>query len=82
MLESGKKIETWLVNRKPELTEYLESTNRACDILKQKTGIELPLIIAKVFVGVGIMIVNHQDKVFHISVFGQTTGSMFINTGN
>ena len=64
VLEFGMKIETMVVNRKPELTKSLEFTNRACDIVKQKTGIELPLIVAKMFVGVGNMIVNYDDKVF------------------
>ena len=63
-MEIGKKIETWVVNRKPELTKLLEFTNRACDIVKQKTSINLPLIVAKMFVKVGNMIVNQKDKVF------------------
>ena len=67
-LEIGKKIRTWVVNRKPELKKYLEFTNRACDIVKQKTEIELPLIVAKMFVGVGNMIVNQNDKVFFVVV--------------
>ena len=61
-------IKTWVVNKKPELTKSSEFTNRACDIVKQKTGIKLPLIVAKVFIGVGNMIVNSHDKVFHILV--------------
>ena len=65
VIEVGKKIETWVVNRKPELAKSLEFTNRACDIVKQKTSIDLPLIVAKMFVGVGNMIVNSHDKVFH-----------------
>ena len=66
VLEIGNKIKTWVVNRKPELTKSLEFTNRASDIVKQKTDIDLPLIVAKVFVGVGNMIVNSHDKVFHL----------------
>ena len=66
VLEFGQKIETMVVNRKPELTKSLEFTNKACDIVKQKTGIKLPLIVAKMFVGVGNMIVNNDDKVFFL----------------
>ena len=68
VLEIGNKIETWVVNRKPELKKSLEFTNRASEIVKQKTGIDLPLIVANVFVGVGNMIVNSHDKVFHVLV--------------
>ena len=68
VLEIGKNIETWVNSRKPELTTFLEFTNRACDIVKQKTDIDLPLIVANVFVGVGNMIVNSHDKVFHVLV--------------
>ena len=57
-----------MVNRKPELTKYLEFTNKACNFAKQKTGLELPLIVAKVFVGVGNMIVNHHPKVFYVFI--------------
>ena len=63
VLETGKKIETWLVNWKPELTEYLEFTDKANNLVKQKTGIELPLIVAKGFIGVGNIIGKHHDKV-------------------
>ena len=63
-MEIGKEIKEWVVKRKPEITKSFEFTSRACDIIKQKTEIELPLIVAKVFVGVGNMIMNHQDKVF------------------
>ena len=66
VLEMGNMIRTWVVNRKPELTKSLEFTNRAFNIVKQKTGIDLPLIVAKVFVGVGNMIVNSHDKVLHL----------------
>ena len=68
VIEIGKNIETWVVNRKPELTTSLEFTNRTCDIVKQKTDIDLPLIVANMFVGVGNMIVNSHDKVFHALV--------------
>ena len=64
VLENGMKIQTWLVNWKPELSKYMEFTNKAFDFIKHKTDIELPLIIAKVFVGVGNMIFNFQDKVY------------------
>ena len=63
VLEIGKKIEIWVVKRKPELTEYLEFTDKANNLVKQKTGIELPLIVAKVFIGVGNIIGKHHDKV-------------------
>ena len=66
VLEFGKKIETKIVNRKPELTISLDFTNRACNIVKQKTGIKLPLVVAKMFVGVGNMIVNYDNKVFFL----------------
>ena len=68
VLELGKKIETWVVNRKPELTKYLEFTNKSCDFAKQKTGLELPLVVAKVFVGVGNMIVKYHPKVLYVFV--------------
>ena len=60
----GKMIKTWFVRLKPELALYSEFTNRACDIVKQKTDINLPLIVEKVFVGVGNITVIHHDKVF------------------
>ena len=57
-------IKTWVVEWKPELAVYSEFSNKACDNVKQKTDIDLPLIVAKVFVGVGNIIVNHHEKVF------------------
>ena len=69
VLEIGNKIKHWVVLSKPELTESLGFTNRASDIVKQKTSIDLPLIIAKVFIGVGNVIVNHNDKVIYILVY-------------
>ena len=68
VLDIGKKIETWVVNRKPEVTKYLEFTNKACDFAKQKTGLDFPLVVAKVFVGVGNMIVNHHPKVLYFFI--------------
>ena len=68
VLEIGKKIETWVVSKKPELAKYSKFANRACDIVKQKTDIDLPLIVANVFIGVGNMIGNSHDKVFHVLV--------------
>ena len=56
-------IKTRVASRKPALKKSSEFTNRACDIVKQKTGIDLPHIFAKVFIGVGNMIVNYNDKV-------------------
>ena len=64
----GKKIENWVVNKKPELLDSLEFTHRACDIVKQKTNIDLPLVVTKMFVGVGSIIVNYHDKVFLIII--------------
>ena len=43
---------------------HFKFTTRACAIVKRKTGIKYPLIVAKVFAGVVNMIVNHHDKVF------------------
>jgi hypothetical protein len=43
---------------------HFKFTTRACAIVKRKTGIRYPLIVAKVFAGVVNMIVNHHDKVF------------------
>ena len=68
VLEIGNKIKTWVVKRKPELIKSLEFTNRVCDIVEQKTDIDLLLIVANVFVAVGNMIVNSHDKVFHVLV--------------
>ena len=77
VLEIGKKIETWVVNRKPELTKYLEFTHRACDFVKQKTDIELMLVVAKVFIGVGNIVVNHHDKVFFVFIIVATQQEVY-----
>ena len=37
-------------------------------MVKQKTGIKLSLIVSMMFVGIGNMIMNHQDKVFLVVV--------------
>jgi hypothetical protein len=78
VLEIGKKIETWVVKRKPVLSKYLEFTNRTCDFVKQKTDIELPLVVAKVFIGVGNMIINHHDKVFNSVIIVARENIQFI----
>ena len=58
-------IKTLVIKWNPELAKYSEFTNKACNIVKQKTDIDLPLIVTKVFVGVGNIIVNHHEKVFY-----------------
>ena len=67
VLDTGKRIQNWLINTNPTITKFSELTQRIFDVISKVTGIEQNNFPAINFVGLGRAMIKFNKEVLLIS---------------
>ena len=66
VLETGKKIRSWLIQTDPTVTRFSEFTQRIFDVISRVSGIEENNFPAINFVGLGRAMIKFNNEVLFI----------------
>ena len=67
VLDTGKRIQNWLINTNPTISKFSELTQRIFDVISKVTGIEQNNFPAINFVGLGRAMIKFNKEVLLIS---------------
>ena len=67
VIETGKRIQSWLIQTNPKAKKFNENTQRIFDAISSVTGTEPNNLPAINFVGLGRLMIKFNNEVLFIS---------------